>query len=184
MQIRRLILAFLLMTASSGIAQSPNDGMVRGSSYENSYFKFSYVWPVILRPYDTASLQLPQSSPYNNEFLLFSARQGDEPYGVVVLAVRLNTITPHSKGIRDGADFLDRVARFNPQQHAVIVSRKHFTNAAGLVFDQLDYSENGAPSSAIAAQIGKFLIVFKCNAKSAADLAEMNQSAVAIRLVK
>ena len=116
MQIRRLILAFLLMTASSGIAQSPNDGMVRGSSYENSYFKFSYVWPVILRPYDTASLHVPQSSPYANEFLLFSARQGDEPYGVVVLAVRLNTITPHSKGIRDGADFLDRVARFNPQQ--------------------------------------------------------------------
>jgi hypothetical protein len=180
----RLILVFLLMAASSMVAQSPIDGKVVGSSYENSYFKFSYVWPAILRPFDTASLHLPQSSPYANEFLLFSARQGDEAYGVVVLAVRLNAVTPHSKGIRDGVDFLDRVSRFNPEQHAVIVSRKHFTNAAGFVFDQLDYTENGTPSSAIAAQIGQFLIVFKCNAKSAADLAEMNRSAIALRLIK
>ncbi|MGP8271714.1 MAG: hypothetical protein ACLQLH_16745 [Terracidiphilus sp.] len=184
MRIRRLILIFLLMATSSVIAQSPNDGVVRGSSYENSYFKFSYAWPTFLRPYDTASLHLPQSSPYANEFLLFSVRQGDEPYGLVMLAIRLNAVTPHSKGIRDGEDFLDRVARFNPEQHAVIVSRKHFTNAAGLVTDQLDYTENGEPSSAIAEEIGKFLIVFKCNAKSSADLVEMDQSAVALRIIK
>jgi hypothetical protein len=184
MLIKRLILALLFVATSYGIAQSPNDGKVVGNSYENSYFKFSYLCPKILLPYDTESLHLPQSSPYANEFLLFSARQGDEPYGIVVVAERLNAVTPHSKGIRDGVDFLDRVSKFNPEQHAVIVSRKHFTNEAGLVIDQLDYTENGAPSSAIAAQIGKFLIVFKCNAKSAADLAEMNRSAIALRLIK
>jgi len=96
----------------------------------------------------------------------------------------LNAVTPRSKGIKNGADFLDRVEKFNPEQHVVIVSRKHFTNAASLVFDQLDYTENGAPSSAIAVQIGTFLIVFQCNAKSAADLAEMNRSAIALQLVK
>jgi hypothetical protein len=179
-----LILVFLLVAASSGIAQSPNDGKVAGSSYVNSYFKFSYAWPAILQPNDTTSLHLPQSSPYANEFLLFSARQGDEPYGIVILAEKLNAVTPRSKGIKNGADFLDRVEKFNPEQHVVIVSRKHFTNAASLVFDQLDYTENGAPSSAIAVQIGTFLIVFQCNAKSAADLAEMNRSAIALQLVK
>jgi hypothetical protein len=116
--------------------------------------------------------------------MLFSARQGDQPYGVIVLAERLNAVTPHSRGIRDGVDFLDRVARFKPEQHAVIESRKHFTTAEGLTFDQLIYTTNGEYTSAIAAQIGNFLIVFRCNAKSAADLAEMNKSVVAFHLVK
>jgi hypothetical protein len=174
----------MLMTAFRGIAQSPDDGNVVGKSYVNSYFHFSYSWPTFLNPYDTRSLNLPPHSPYANEFLLFSARQENEPYGIVVLAERLNAVTPHSRGIRDGADFIDRVTRFNPEQHAVILSRKHFTNAADLVYDQLDYTENGAPSSAIAVQIGKFLIIFKCNAKSAADLAEINKSVIALRIVK
>jgi hypothetical protein len=179
-----LILLSLSIAASNGFSQSPNDGKVLENSYVNSYFKFSYTWPAMLRPYDTKSLNLPQSSPYANEFMLFSARLGDEPYGVLVVAERLNAITPHSRGIRDGADFLDRVARFNPEQHAVIESRKHFANADGVPFDELIYTTNGEYTSAISAQIGSFLIVFRCNAKSEADLAEMNRSVVALRLIK
>jgi hypothetical protein len=172
------------MAVLRGIAQSPDDCKVEGDSYINSYFKFSYSWPAMLKPYDTKALNLPTRSPYDNEFMLFSARQGDEQYGIIVLAVRLNAVTPHSRGIRDGADLLDRIAIFKPEQHAVIMSRKHFTNAAGLVCDQLNYTENGVPTSAIAAQIGTFLIVFRCNAKSEATLAEMNKSVVALRLIK
>jgi len=184
MRIQRLTLVFLLVLASRGIAQTPSDGKIVGDSYVNSYFKFSYTWPSMLKPYDTKSLNLPQSSPSANEFMLFSARQGDEPYGVVVLAVRLNAVTPRSRGIRDGSDLIDRVEKFSPEQHAVVVSRKHFTNAAGLVFDQLDYTDNGVASSAIAAEIGKFLIVVKCNAQSAPDLAEMDRAAAELRLTK
>ena len=172
------------MAAFKGIAQSPNDGKVEGNSYVNSYFKFSYSWPAMLKPHDTKALNLPQSSPYANEFLLFSAKQGEEPYGVLVLAERLNAITPHSKGWRNSADFFDWLGRFKPEQHVVILSRKQFTNAEGLAFDQLEYTQNGGYTSAIATQIGGFLIVFRCNAKSAADLAEMNRSIVALHLVK
>jgi hypothetical protein len=172
------------MVASIGIAQSPNDGKVTGNSYVNSYFKFSYAWPAMLKPYDTKSLNLPQSAPYANEFLLFSARQGDAPFGVLVIAERLNAITPHSRGFRDGADFLDWVEKFKPEQNAVIVSRKHFTNTEGLTIDQLIYTTNGEYTSATTAQIGKFLIVFRCNAKSAVDLAEMNRSVVALHPIK
>jgi len=184
MRFRHLILLSLLMIGLTGYSQSPDDGKVVGNSYVNSYVKFSYSWLAMLRPYDIKSLILPQKSPSANEFLLFSARYGDEPYGVVMLAERLNAITPHSKGIRDGADFIDRVEKFRPEQHAVIMSRKHFTSAGGLTIDQLIYTANGEFASATSAQIGSFLIVFKCDAKSAADLVEMDKSVVAIRPIK
>jgi hypothetical protein len=184
MRTKHLALLLLLAATLPGLAQSPDDGKVVGNAYVNSYFKFSYAWPAMLKPYDTKSLHLPQSSPYANEFMLFSAKEGDEPFGIVVIAERLNAVTPHSRGIRDGADFLDRVAKFKPEQQAVIVSRKHFTSAGGLTIDQLIYTEKGENSSATAVQIGGFLIVFKCNAKSPADLEEMNKSVVALHLSK
>lgn len=184
MQRRYPALLLLILCPIFVSAQSPDDGRVLGNAYVNSYFRFSYVWPAMLKPYDTKSLNLPPKSPYDNEFLLFAARQGDEPFGVVVLAERLNAMTPHSKGIRDGADFLDRVEKFRPEQHAVVKARDHFTSAAGLTIDQLVYTEDGAYSSAVTAQIGSFLIVFKCNAKSPVDLEEMDKSIVAIRLMK
>jgi hypothetical protein len=181
MHTRCLILLLSLAAAFHGFAQSPSDGKVVGNSYVNSYFKFSYSFPAMLKPVDGKALNLLQSSHSANEFMLFAAKQGDEPFGVLVLAERLHAMTPHSKGFRDGADFIDRVEKFNPEQHAVILSRKHFTNVNGLTIDQLNYTTNGEYTSAIAAQIGNFLIVFKCNAKTAADLAEMDQSAVALR---
>lgn len=165
------------MAAFNGFAQSPNDGKITATSYENFYFKVSYTWPSILRPYPVDSLTLPQG-PHANEYALFSARQGNEPYGVVVIAERLHVVTSRSNGLRDGAGFLDRVAKFRPEQHVVILSRKHFTN---IVVDVLDYTESGAPSSASAAQIGQFLIVFKCIAKSADELEEMDRSAAALK---
>ena len=184
MRAKHLILFLLLMAMIRGLAQSPNDGKVSANSYVNSYFKFSYAWPAILKPYDTSSLNAPQHSPSANEFLRFSARQGDEPFGVLVIAVRLNAVTAHSRGIRDGADFLDRVTQFKPEQHAVIEARKHFKNVDGLTIDQLIYTTNGEYTSATAAEIGGFLIVFRCNAKSSADLEEMSKSVVALSPIK
>lgn len=152
--------------------------------YVNSYFHISYSWPKMLQPVDTHSLQLPQASPNPNEFLLFAAREGDEPYGVVIVAEKLNVPTPHTNGIKNGPDFLDKVARFKPEQQVVMQPRKHFTNADGLIFDELDYTERGVPSSAVATQIGQFLIIFKCNARTPVDLAEMNKSAATLHISK
>lgn len=181
---RKLAFVFILMLASRGIGQSPNDGKVEGSSYVNSYFKFSYSWPLTLKPWDTKSLNLPQSSPYANEFMLFSARQGDEPYGIVVLAERMGP-TPHNRGFRDGSDFLDRVIRsFKPEEHAEFQPRKHFTNSRGLTFDQVDYTDNGGIESAMVTQLGQFLIVFKSNAKTPVDLKEMTKSISELQLIQ
>jgi hypothetical protein len=179
---RSVVLLFVLsiFAVSGGQAQSPTDGSVKGSAYVNTYFKFFFTWPATLKPYDTKSLNLPQSSPYANEFMLFSAREGSEPFGIVAIAERLNAVTPHSSGIRDGADFLDRVQKFNPEQHAIIQSRKHFSSKDGYVIDQLLYTADGEYNSATAVQIGGFLIVFKCNAKSQADLEEMDKSVISL----
>jgi hypothetical protein len=180
-----LVITLSLFLVSEAVAQSPDDGKVTGNSYVNSYFHMSYAWPKFLQPYDTSALHLPPKSPYENEFLLFSARQGEEPFGVVVLAERLNAVTPHSRGLRDGADLLDRIMKgFKPEEHEVTLSRRHFTSEEGIVFDEVDYTDLGGYESGVAAQIGQFVILFKCNAKSANDLAEMTRSASALRLVK
>ena len=131
-----------------GYAQSPTDGRVESNAYANSYFHFSYSWPKILEPYDTGSLMILRKSTYNNEFLLFSARQGNAPYGVIILAERLNFPTPHSKGIKDAAQMMDMITKFSPGEHAIILTRKHFTSSNGLVFDQMEYIQNGVYSQA------------------------------------
>ena len=100
---------------------------------------------------------------------------------MVLVAEKLNIQTPHSKGLKDAADMMDRIMRFRPEQHVTILSKKHFTSANGLVFDELDYTEGGGYSAALLAPVGDFLLVFKCNAQSAPDLAMMTTSAAAIQ---
>jgi hypothetical protein len=181
---RLILLAALLsvMIPTAAPAQSPMDGNADTTTYQNTYFHFLYSWPKFLQPYNVSSLALPHGTSQAMEFMLFSARQGNEPYGIVMMAEKRNVRTQHTNGIANSAAFIDLVQRFPPELHVVIQQRKHFKNADGLVFDELDYTESGGPSSAIATEIGEFLIVFKCNAKSAADLAEMNKSAAAMRL--
>ena len=115
---------------------------------------------------------------------MFSARQGDQLYGVVLLAEKLNVQTPHSKGIRDAADMMDRIMRFGPQQHVMIVSKKHFTGANGLIFDELDYTENAEYSAAMITAVENFLLTFKCNAHSASDLTMMTNSIAQLQKTK
>jgi hypothetical protein len=176
-----VLFVFLLFVFEAG-AQSPTDGRVQGGAYVNSYFHVSYTWAKNLQPLDLASLHLPQKSISGNEFLLFSARQGDQPYGVVMLAEKLNVPTPHSsKGLKDAAEMMEMIMRFRPEQHVAILSKKHFTSANGFVFDELDYTENGEYSGALITPVGDSLLVFKCNAQSAADLATMTASVTAMQ---
>jgi hypothetical protein len=179
---RRLLPTCLFLFGLSLFAQSqlPTDGQVQKTSYENTYFRFSYSWPSFLQPYDVNALQFRQKAPTSNEFLLFSARQGNERDGIVVVAERMNAHTQ----TRSSSDFLDWIARFRPEQHVIMLPRKHFTNADGFVADELDYTEDGVPSSAVVVQIRDFLIAFKCNAKSASDLDAMNRSIAEIRRLK
>ena len=172
----------LCLSVQVSHSQAPTDGHLEGNSYVNSYFHVSYSWPRFLHAVDAKSLALAQVTPNGYEFLLFAAKQGDEPFGAIILAEKLNVATAHKDGIKTGADFLDRAIRsFDPAGKPQILSRRHFTNPEGILFDELDYVIYGEYSSGIAAQVGDFLIVFKFNAKSAADLGEMTKSAVALR---
>lgn len=181
---RRIMLGsiFLILMVIGGRSQSPTDGRVEGNAYVNTYFRLSFVWPKMLKPYETKSLGVPQSSPYANEFLLFSAKQGDAPFGVIIFAEKLNVRTAHSTGIRDGTDFLDRaIQTFRPAGNPKILSRTKLKNSDGRMFEVLDYVIDGEYTSGIVTQVGQYLIVFKCNARSSVDLAEMNKSALALR---
>lgn len=172
------LISLLTMLVSQAAAPSPTDGRAEGRTYVNEYFHISYSLPKFLNAIDTKSLALSQLPPNGYEFLLFAARQGDEPFGVLVLGEKLHVPTAHTSGFRDGADFLDRAVRsFDPAGHPKILMRRHFINSDGIPIDELDYLIYGEQTSGIAAQLGDFLIVFKCNAKSAADLAQMTKSA-------
>ena len=129
-----------------------------------------------MQPYDVHALKLNAST--QDEFLLFSARQGNDPDGIVVVAERIRN------QFKSSSDFLNWVAHFTPEQHVVMQPRKHFANADGFTIDELDYTENGVPSSAAVIQVGDFLIAFKCNAKSASDLDAMNRSIADIHRLK
>lgn len=183
---RRLLFGciFFFMLPHFAQSQLPTDAQLQKTSYENRYFKFSYSWPGFLQPYDVNALQFSKKAPSNNEFLLFSARQGDDPYGIVVVAERMNVPTQHSGGLKSSSDLMDKIAHFRPEQHVIMQPRKHFTNADGIVIDELDYTEDGAPSSAVVIQLRDFLIAFKCNAKSSADLDAMNRSIAQIHRMK
>ena len=177
-----LVLAALFACASS--AQSPTDGHIAGKSYVNPYFHIAYSWPAILNP-----MALPTSSatssPSAYAFPLFTARQGDQPYGVVVVAEKLNVAGPHSAGIKSSSEYIDRIEHtLRPGPILSNIARSQKKNSHGVVFDMLNYQQNGKPSSVIATQAGNYLIVFKCNAQSAADMVQMENSALALRSLK
>lgn len=177
-----VILATLVSTTP---APSPTDGHWQAGVYVNSYFRFSYSLPGILRPVDTSSLKLKPSSQPDREFLLFTAKQGDKPFGVLVLAEKPNFRSQRSDGLTESEGFLEQVKKWwDPAGNPRILSQTHFTNADGLTFYELDYIIFREYTSAIATQMGEFQIVFKCNAESASDLAIMTKSVLATRRLK
>jgi hypothetical protein len=163
-------------------AQSRSDGRVEGDVYVNSFFRLAYSWPTTLQPVEVSTLNLPTVIPNPNEFLLFSARQGMEPYGIVVMSEKLGVATQRSSGIRDGADFLNRViVSSGLSGKGRILKRTVLTNPDGITFEELDYFLDAQYVSAITSQKGQWLIAFRCNAKSESDLSTMTKSVLSSR---
>ena len=179
---RTYALFLAAMVACVVQAQAPSAGRIVGKSYVNKYFHISFAWPATLNP----RIIPPQTTGSGNlkayAFPLFSALQGDQPYGVTVVAEKLYVAGPHSTGIRDSAEFIERIKgslRPGPVLSNITSSRKK--SPQGLMFDQLDYLQSGKPASVMATQIGQYLIVFKCSAQSVDDMMRMQQSALALR---
>jgi hypothetical protein len=100
-----VVLIFAALGVASAAGQSAADGSVQGSVYTNRYFKVSLKLPPSLHAVDLAALNL-HGTPGKNEFLMLAAREGAAPYGIVMLAKKLN-VGPSP--VVDGNDFLRRV---------------------------------------------------------------------------
>jgi hypothetical protein len=185
--VQRILVLFAtsIALATSTFAQSSRDGRVTADSYINSYFHFSYSWPKALRPVDLASMNLHPPAGSTKEFLLLSVKYPNAPFGVVVIAEKPNSHTPDPRGLNESQSFLEHVKKlWDPTGHPNILTDIHAVKGNSLTFYELDYILFGEYSSAIATQIGEFQIVFKCNAKSAAELAAMTKSVLATHLTK
>jgi hypothetical protein len=170
-----LIIAALGLVSAGG--QSVADGSVHGNVYTNRYFKVTLTLPPVFHVVDLASLNLHGMSRGTSEFLLLAAREGAAPYGIVMMAEKLNVGPSH---IVDGQDFLRRVQHgWGPGE--VFEGKKLRIQPKGLVFEELDY---GIPKiqfdSAIVTRVGEYLLVFRCNAKSAADLKVMDDAVISM----
>ena len=179
------IFCFFLMAASACVlnAQAPTTGHVTKVSYVNTYFNFAYTWPAMLKP--TPLPDAGASSSHAYEFPLFMAKEGDQPYGVVIVAQKLNVAGPHSTPLKTSGDLIDRISRsLLPGPILSNIKRSQKKNARGMVFDELSYLQSGKPSAVIATQVGEYLIVFKCNARSDAEIRSMEDSAVMLHMLK
>lgn len=91
-------LALILAAVSACVvnAQSPTDSHTTKVSYVNTYFKFAYTWPAMLKPSTLPSPDANGTTPRTYEFPLFIAREVGQPYGVVIVAQKLGVAGPHS----------------------------------------------------------------------------------------
>jgi len=184
-KLQELVLVLVAVSASVVNAQSPTDGHTTKVSYVNSYFHFAYTWPGMLKPSPLPSAGADSANPHPYEYPLFIAREGGQPYGIVVVAQKLGVAGPHSTPLRKSGDLIDRIAhslRSGPILSNFTRSQKK--SSSGMVFDELSYLQMGKPSSVIATQVGEYLIVFKCNAGSAAESRAMEDSVLNLRLLK
>ena len=174
-RIFRSTILLLAAISPASHAQSPINGHVINGRYFNSFFQISFAWPEAYVPVDLATLGLPAPASTDNEFLLFVARQGNQPYGFTLIAERLSPRIASPSRIVDGPDFLDRIAISHAGQPFTQVDREHFISPYGFVMDELDYKLGNEYDAGIAIKFGSFLLVFKCTAKNQRDLDTMTK---------
>ena len=183
MRLRASIVLLCVTCFASGQSKSPGEGRLSEGAYVNPYFQFSYIWPKTLQPVNLSSLAIANKGA-EGEYFLFAARKGTEPFGVVLIAERLEDRTgayPRKRSvIRDGPHFLDKIiAGWDTVNPGKVESRSHFEGTKGLAFDELDYRQAGEYNAAIVARVGQYLLAFRCNAKTEAQLQEMRASVLA-----
>ena len=183
--LRTLTLLLAVLIAQAAYALAPTDGHIVGNSYVNTYFHFSYAWPAMLKPMPLPAPAADTKGPNAYAFPLFTARTGDQPYGLTLVAEKLNVAGPHSDGIKNSADYIGKIASsLRPGPILSNITQTQKKNAHGVVFDELNYLQSGKPSSVMATQVGQYLIVFKCNAASPGEITQIENSVLALRMLK
>lgn len=132
-----------------------------------------------------SAMNLPKASPRKVESFLFAARQVEAPYGIVMISEKTRALTMDQRDFQDAADLLSRVKRgIDPSLHWKPLGEKHFRNQTGLTVDEFDYIVENEYSSAFVITLNGYLIVARCNARSATDLKVMTDSLIGIRHTK
>jgi hypothetical protein len=147
-----------------------------GEVFRNAQFGIEMTLPSNLHQVDFSTLSLP-SQATDKEVPLMAAKEGDDPYGIVVIAERLNV---GRVPIVDAVDFMRRVEEGRDPN--AILGRGETTNASGLVIDHLEWKEpNGQFGSAVITRVQDYLIVARCNAKSESDIKAMVDAFTSMR---
>jgi len=151
-----------------------------GEVVRNTRFNFTLRLPVGLHSVDMSSLNI-HANPTSDEFLVMTARQGNQPFGIVILAERLNVGRPPMSNAEDFLRKLQNTWR-SGQTGPVVVGKTHGTSPEGFTFDELDYRLPGGEfDAAVVTRVGDYLLASRCNAKTEADLKAMTESIKAMR---
>lgn len=164
------------LMAVTAFAQSPANGKISGRTYVNASLHFSYTWPATLDakplPKDDVT-----ATTHSNSYPLFIAGEGDQPYGIVAMAEKLNVASAHSPALVSAAGYVDRLTQsLHPGPMLSDFKRSKVKGASGMVFERLSFQMRGKPSEVLAVQLGGYAVVFKMNAQSAAEMAAMEKS--------
>jgi len=147
-----------------------------GEVYRNAQFGIEMTIPSNMHQVDVSTLGLTAKATAD-DFPMMAAKEGDDPYGIVMIAQRLNV---GRMPLVDAADFMRKVE--NGRDPNAILGRGETTNASGLVMDHLDWKEpNGQFGSAVITRVRDYLIVVRCNAKSKADIKAMVDAFTSMR---
>jgi hypothetical protein len=163
--VRKIAWLALCVFALAGVsqAQSPSDGTVRNNVYRNTFFKIEFALPSGLQAVDFSKLKLPPSN--GREFGLMSAKEGNDPYGMILIAETLGT----GKGyFRDEEDFLGRVRvsqGLDASQKTVALPSR-----VGPTFKELYFTSGDELNAAVILLLDGHLLVWRCNARTQAEL--------------
>jgi hypothetical protein len=177
--VRRLGLTLAAVAAGLGVAaagQSVADGSVSGNVYTNRYFHVSLALPPNFRAMNLSALHAPGAMA-RDEFVMLAAREGEGPSGMIVIAEKVGVGPSH---IADEQNFLERM-RKTWSDGEVLDGQQLRTQKDGLTFHEVDYEiPKDEFDSAMVTRVGDYLLIFKCNAKSRAQLKVMQDAVVAL----
>jgi hypothetical protein len=175
------VLAILTAFGSNIFAQY--SGKVEGNSFVDHSLHFAYSPPPSMQFVPVNSLNLNNAHDSPTCYGLFAARQPNKPFGIVAFTQKLNT--PCYIGgttYKEGSEFLSRIPRATGSGFKEL-GHLHAVLPNGFIVDELDYMNGTEFSAGVSVNVGSFLVISKCNAGSASDLAAMTKSILAIRKI-
>ncbi len=178
MRLFGLVFLMFLCLVAAGQQTIVRDGVVR-----DAQLHFSLRLPPTFKVFDVNAIarNLGREATRKNEFLVFSAKAPDGPYGLVLLAERLGT--DRKPALTKPDDFLDALVRSDASGAYRDMRRSHGYTEGKVGFARMDWrTDDGGYSSGIVLQDGGYLLCFKFNARSGSELGQMTETIRSFRI--